>query len=197
MSAVDLPPLVGLIGTTRTAFRMRRGGRRLAIAATIVTAAGWALTWWMINQGGEWLAAHRARNVAPYAVAPVALALVAGVGLLVRTARVWIDGGGVRWGWKGLHVRMEVDRLRCAEIYRDGVALVATKGSRWFLAARDWDNFDLLAREIERAGMPVTHAPRRAPIRARLQSYGLVLDTMMVATILGTLIVVLGAAGLR
>jgi hypothetical protein len=91
---------------------------------------------------------------------------------------------------------MELERLRSAELYRDGVALVATRGSRWFLAARDWDRFELLAREIERAGMPVSHEPRRAPLRARMQSYGLVLDAMMLGTIVGTLFAVLGAASL-
>jgi len=190
VSAVDLPPVIGLVGTTRAAFRARAGGRRLAIAATIATVLGWAVTWYFLR-GRTWRP-----GAATYAVLPIALVAVAGVGLAVRTARIWIDGGGVRWGWRGLHVRMEVERLACAELYRDGVALVARKGSRWFLAARDWDRFEVLAREIERSGMPVQHRDRRAPFRARLQSYGRVLDGLMVLTILGTLWEVAMASGL-
>jgi hypothetical protein len=193
VSAVDIPPLVGLIGTTHTAFRMRRGGRRLAIAATVTCALGWALCWWLLSKV-PWF---YWKSAALYGVLPVAMFAVAAVGLAVRTARVWIDGGGVRWGWRGLHVRMEVERLACAEVYTDGVALRAKKGSRWFLAARDWDQFELLAREIERAGMPVSRQERRAPQRARVQSYGLVLDAMMLGTIVATLVAVLGAASLR
>lgn len=192
MSAVDIPPVIGLVGSNSAAFRMRRGGRRLAIAATLVTAAGWALAWWMISQRGSWF--YGSRSNAPYAVLPIALFAVAAVGLTVRTARIWIDGGGVRWGWRSLNVRMEVERLRCAEVYTDGVGLVAQKGSRWFLAARDWDRFEVLAREIERAGMPVAQLGTRAPLRARLQSYGRVLDGMMITTILATLVVVFGAS---
>jgi hypothetical protein len=188
VSAIDIPPVIGLVGTTRASFRARSGGRRLAIAAMIATIIGWALSWYLL----------RGRTYRPgaatYAVMPIALFAVAGVGLAVRTARIWIDGGGVRWGWRGLHVRMEVERLAKAELYLDGVALVAKKGSRWFLAARDWDRFDVLAREIERSGMPVSHEPRRAPFRARLQSYGRVLDGLMILTILGSLLEIVAAS---
>lgn len=188
MSAVDLPPVIGLVGTTRAAFRSRPGGRRFAIAAMIATVIGWALSWYLL----------RGRTYRPesalYAVMPIALFAVACVGLAVRTARIWIDGGGVRWGWRGLHVRMELERLAQVEVYTDGIGLRAKKGSRWFLAARDWDRFDVLIREIERAGMPTRHAHRRAPLRARLQSYGRVLDGMMVLAILGACYEVLGAS---
>ena len=181
--------MIGLVGTTRASFRARRSGRRIASAAVIVTGIGWAFAWWML----------RGRPLRPeaaiIAVLPIALFAVACVGLAVRTARVWIDGGGVRWGWRGLHVRMETERLDRAELYADGVALVARRGSRWFLAERDWDRFDVLGREVERSGMRVERKPGRAPLRARLQSYGRVLDGMMLATIAGTIIELVLASG--
>jgi hypothetical protein len=193
VTAVDLPPVIGLVGTARAAFRARPGGRRLALIATIVTAIGLALTWWMLfKQPREW----RRAGMVTYAVLPIAIFLFAAVGLAVRTARVWIDGGGVRWGWRGLHVRMEVERLAAAEIYTDGVALAAKKGSRWFLAARDWDRFDVLARELARAGLPVKPMTGRAPFRARLQSYGRVLDGLMLLTIAIALFEVFAVANL-
>jgi hypothetical protein len=193
VTAVDLPPVIGLVGTSRAAFRARPGGRRLAIIATIVTAIAWAIAWWLLfKQPREW----RRPGMVTYAVLPIAMFLFAGVGLAVRTARIWIDGGGVRWGWRGLHVRMEVERLDAAEIYTDGVALAAKKGSRWFLAARDWDRFEVLAREIERAGMPVRTMSGRAPFRARLQSYGRVLDGLMLLTIAVALFEIAAVASL-
>ena len=193
MTAVDIPPVIGLVGTSRAAFRARPGGRRLATIATIVTAIAWAITWWLLfRQPREW----RRPGMVTYAVLPIAMFLFAGVGLAVRSARIWIDGGGVRWGWRGLHVRMEVERLAAAEVYTDGVALAAKKGSRWFLAARDWDRFDVLAREIERAGMPIKPMTGRAPFRARLQSYGRVLDGLMLLTIVIAVIEVFATASL-
>lgn len=190
MSAVDLPPVIGLVGTTRASFRARPGGRRLAIVATAATAVGWAASWYLLRNHF-----HRP-DAATYAVMPITLFAIACVGLAVRTARIWIDGGGVRWGWRGLHVRMEVDRLARVEVYTDGVGLVAKRGSRWFLAARDWDRFAALVREIERAGLPAERLDRRAPWRARLQSYGRVLDGLMVLTALGALYEVYATSGL-
>jgi hypothetical protein len=186
MSVLDLPPLLGLVGSAQSSFVARRGGRVLAGVATAVAAGCWAITWLTLRGGAG---ADRTR-VAALAVAPVALFAVASVGLAVRTARIWIDAGGVRWGWRSLHVRMERERLARAEIYRDGVGLVAKKGSRWFLAARDWSRFELMTREIERAGMPIERIDGRAPFRARLQSYGRVLDSMMIATMIASLAVV-------
>lgn len=196
MTAVDIPPVIGLVGTTRAAFRARPGGRRLALIATIFTAIAWGLTWWIVIANGRQHHWVKSTTTAAYMVLPIAIFLFAGVGLAVRTARIWIDGGGVRWGWRGLHVRMEIERLDCAEIYADGVALAAKKGSRWFLAARDWDRFDVLAREIERAGMPIKTVAGRAPLRARLQSYGRVLDGMMIVTMLIAVGEVLAAGSL-
>jgi hypothetical protein len=190
VSAVDLPPVIGLVGTTRASFRARPGGRRLAMIAMVASIAGWAISWYLLRNR------FHSREAAMFAVMPITLFAVAGLGLAVRSARIWIDGGGVRWGYRGLHVRMEVERLVRVELYTDGVGLVAKKGSRWFLAARDWDRFELLTRELERSGMPIERRPRRAPLRARLQSYGRVLDGMMILTTLGALYEILAASSL-
>jgi hypothetical protein len=117
---------------------------------------------------------------------------VAGVGLAVRRARVAIDPDGIRWGWTWAGFRMARARLTRADVFVDGVALVSRRGS-WFLSARDWDRFDALVRALARAGYPTAEHDHRAPFRARLQSYGRVLDTLLVLA-MAAAAAILGAA---
>jgi len=81
-----------------------------------------------------------------------------------------------------------------AHVYGDGVTLEARRGSWWFLAARDWERFDALVRQVRRAELPVRDHVGRAPLRARLQSYGRFLDAMLVVAIAGALAVLVWAS---
>jgi hypothetical protein len=134
---------------------------------------------------------HRHPNATLFVLAMTCVA-VAGTGLAVRTARVAIDPDGVRWGWSWAGFRMARARMKRADVYGDGVALVARAGS-WFLAARDWDHFDALVRALERAGLPTVVHDGRAPWRARVQSYGRFLDALLVLAMAGAA-ALLGAA---
>ena len=191
MSAVDVPVHQGLGGRLAGVFAARPGPRRLA---------GFAARW--VLGGGAIAAALAARrpwhpNAVTLVVAALMFAGFAAVGLAVRRARVTIDAGGVRWGWSWLGFRMERDRIRRVDIYRDAIAIrPARRGSAWFLAARDWDRFDALTLAVERSGMPVVRHDRGAPLGARLQSYGRVLDGLLILTILGTALLVAAALGL-
>jgi hypothetical protein len=81
-----------------------------------------------------------------------------------------------------------------AHVYRDGVAIEAKRGSWWFLAARDWERFDALVRQLRRAELPVRDHDGRAPLRARMQSYGRFLDGLLVVSVLAAIGVALWAA---
>ncbi len=70
-----------------------------------------------------------------------------------------------------------------AELFVDGVALRARRGSTWFLARRDWARFDALGRALADSGLPCASHAGRAPLTARLQSYGRILDGLMIAAI--------------
>jgi hypothetical protein len=74
------------------------------------------------------------------------------------------------------------------------VALEARRGSWWFLAARDWDRFDAIVRQLRRAELPLTDHDRTAPLRARLQSYGRFLDLLLVGTITASVVVAVWAS---
>jgi hypothetical protein len=74
------------------------------------------------------------------------------------------------------------------------VALEARRGSWWFLAARDWERFDALVRQLRRAALPLTEHERTAPLRARLQSYGRALDLMLAGTIAASAVVAVWAS---
>lgn len=191
MSATDVPVHLGLGGRVAGQFEARPWPRRLAQLAVRYTAVAGAVA----------LAVARRRQLEPLlpAVAIMAMVMlsVTLVGLAVRRARVTVEAGGVRWGWSWLGVRMDRDRLRGVAIYRDAIALVPRRGSTWFLSARDWDRFDALARAVARAGLPVETHDRDAPWRARLQSYGRVLDGLLIAAMVGATVLIAVAATAR
>jgi hypothetical protein len=133
------------------------------------------------------------RHASTQVVLPVAFAACALVGFAVRRARVAITRDGVRWGWNALAFTQSADRIATAHVYRDGVALEARRGAWWFIAARDWERFDALVRQLRRVHLPIEEHEGAAPLRARLQSYGRFLDGLLVMSVLGTLAVLLWA----
>jgi hypothetical protein len=189
VSALDLPPGLGLTGTPLAEFCAPPRARRLAVIAVIVAIALGALAWYLALQPPV-----RRLPRASQLVAPVALALLALLGLAIRSARLAVTRDGVRWGWSALGFHQPASRIVRAHVYRDGVALEARRGTWWFLAARDWERYDALVRQLRRAGLPIADHDRTAPLRARLQSYGRFLDAMMVFAIVASIVIVVWAA---
>jgi len=188
VSAVDLPPGIGLVGAPLGIFHAPPGSRRLA-AATLAASLGLgALTWYFVSRH-PW-----SRGASLQITLPVAFAAFALIGTAVRGARLSVTRDGVRWGWSSFAFHQEAGRIRCAHIYRDGVALEARRGSWWFLAARDWERFDALVRQLRRAALPLADHDREAPLRARLQSYGRVLDLLLAGTIAASAVVAVWAS---
>jgi len=188
VSVIDLPPGIGLTGTPLGTFRAPRGARRLAIIALVVSAVLGAVTWYLVSRH-PWR-----RGSSVQITLPVAFAALALLGLAVRHARIAVTRDGVRWGWSSLGFHQQAARIKCAHIYRDGVALEARRGAWWFLAARDWDRFEALVRQLRRAELPLEDHDRAAPLRARLQSYGRFLDLMLVGTIVASVAVTVWAS---
>jgi hypothetical protein len=188
MSAIDLPPGIGLVGTPLGTFRSPLRARVLAWVALAIAAGFGALTW-MFALRHPWRDGASTQFVLP--IAFVALAVL---GLAVRLARIAVTRDGVRWGWRSFGFHQGAARIVVAHIYRDGVALEAKRGSWWFLAARDWDRFEALVRQLRRAELPLRDHTGRAPLRARLKSYGRFLDGMLLVAIAGALIVLVWAS---
>jgi hypothetical protein len=188
MSALDLPPGMGLIGTPLGTFRAPGRARSAAAIATLVVVVLGAITWALVARHP-----YR-RSASTQVVLPVAFAACAGLGLLVRRARVAITRDGVRWGWTAFGFHQPASRIATAHIYADGIALEARRGSWWFIAARDWDRFDALVRQLRRAELPLSDHVGKAPLRARLQSYGRFLDLLLLGSVIGAAAVMLWAA---
>ena len=188
MTAVDLPPGIGLRGTALAMFRAPRGARRLAWFALIAVIVLGGTTWGFVSRHPYHH--HSSTQV----VLPVAFAMFALLGFIVRSARLEVTRDGVRWGWSSLNFSQDASRLKCAHVWRDGVTLESKRGGTWFLGARDWDRFDALVRQLRRVELPFEEHPRKAPLRARLQSYGRFLDGLLVGSMVAAFGVMLWAA---
>jgi hypothetical protein len=190
MSATDVPVHAGLGGRIAGEFAARPAQRRLATwAARWVTLVGSIALGLALRKPFE-------PSATTIVVSTLMFAGFALVGLAVRRARVTVDAGGVRWGWDWLGFRLERDRIRAVDVYRDAIAFRQRRGSTWFLTAWDWERFDALVLSVERSGLALTRNDRRAPLGARLQSYGRVLDGLLVLTIVGVAVMVALAATL-
>jgi hypothetical protein len=187
MSAVDLPPGIGLVGTPLGTFRAPSRARRLAGASLATVVVLGAITW-----AAVWRHPYRWHASTQF-VLPIAFTAFSLLGFAVRRARIAISRDGVRWGWASLGFTQEASRIVTAHVYRDGVSLQARRGSWWFLAARDWERFDALVRQLRRAELPVSEHDGKAPLRARLQSYGRFLDGLLVASMIAAFGVMLWA----
>ncbi len=188
MSALDLPPGIGLLGTALATFDSPRASRRRAAISLVIVSVLLVITWYLVSK-------HPWRyNASTQVVLPVAFALFTGLALAIRLARLAVTRDGVRWGWASLGFTQPASRIACAHVFSDGVALEAHRGSRWFLAARDWDRFDTLVRQLRRAELPMRDHEGKAPLRQRLQSYGRFLDALVIASVLGAIAVALWAA---
>lgn len=189
MSAVDAPPGLDFAGRGEGEFRARPRARRLASAVFFYVLVSSSLAFAMA-------ARHPFRPGAEFAlVLPLMCISVAGLGFAVRRARLHVSAAGIRWGWTNLGFRIGPARIRGLSVYRDAVAVRPTRGSLWYLSAKDWDRFDEVAPSLRRARLQLREIDRRAPWRSRLQSYGTVLDLLLVLSALASTLMALVAVG--
>jgi hypothetical protein len=188
VSAVDAPPGVAFAGRAAGELCARPRARRLARAVLVYVVGAGAAT---LALAGRKLGAPMVELLL---VAPLVTMSIAAIGFAVRSARLRIDRDGVRWGWDVIGFRMRRARLARARIFRDAVALTPRRGSTWYLSARDWQPFDDVGRAMRRAELPFERHDRRAPLTARLQGYGLVLDLMLLGTALAATLALATAA---
>jgi hypothetical protein len=185
VSVVDIPPGIGLRGTALGLYRAPMRARRLArISLALVVVFGGA-TWAVVGRHPY----HR--HASAQIVLPFAFALFALLGFIVRSARLEVTRDGVRWGWDAINFTQSASRIACAHVWRDGVTLETKRKNTWFLGARDWDRFDALVRQLRRAELPVQEHATKAPLRARMQSYGRFLDGLLVGSVVSAAFVTL------
>jgi hypothetical protein len=188
MPAIDLPPGIGLRGTALGRFRAPTRARWLARISLIAVVVLGGTAWGFVSRHPY----HR--HASTQVVLPVAFGMFALLGFIVRSATLEVTRDGVRWGWESLSFTQDAGRLKRAHVWRDGITLQSKRGGTWFLGARDWDRFDALVRQLRRVELPFEDHAEKAPLRARMQSYGRFLDALLVGSMLATFAVMLWAA---
>lgn len=189
MSAIDAPPGLAFAGEAAGEFVAKPRPKRLA-----------RRVFWFVVALGAFTIGLAARKIyMPFAevflVAPLVCMSIAGVGYAVRRARLRIDQDGIRWGWRIAGFRMGMDRMKSVTAYRDAIAVKPRRGSTWYLSERDWDRFDAVVVALRKAQIPFEVEDRRAPLAARLQSYGMVLDLLLVITAFGAVLALAAVYG--
>jgi hypothetical protein len=188
VSAVDLPPGIGLVGTPLATFEAPVRSRRIAMGAVIIVGALLVLTWYFVSK--HWWRWHASTQ----AVLPVAFLMFVLLAWAVRSARLSVTRDGIRWGWTSLSFTQPRAAIVSAHVYADGVALEAKRGSKWFLSARDWARFEQLVRQLKRAELPTVEYEGNAPLRQRMQSYGRFLDGLVVSSVIAAFAVCVWAS---
>lgn len=188
MSVVDAPPGRDFAGPAVGEFRSRRGPFRLARAVFILCLIDAVITW-VLTKSSPALWGRTGLYILP-----VVCISIAGVGLAVRSAVVRIDAGGILWGWGQLGFRIGPARIKTLHYYERGMAVIRDSGAPWYLARHDWDRFEEVPKVCEDAGLELERREGRAPLRAQMQAYGVVLDGLMVLTLLGSGMLVAFAA---
>src|ERR1700709_10230 len=119
MTALDLPPGIGLVGTPLGVFRAPARARRLPWISVVVVVVLGALTWYAVSRHPyRW---HSSTQI----VLPVAFLAFTGLGVLVRSASVTVTRDRVRWGWEALGFHQPASRIARAHVYHDGLAMQA------------------------------------------------------------------------
>ena len=161
-------------------FRAPRRSRRLAVATFIYVAAVGAVTF--VRSGSAEHIMYAGETAAALGmVLPLFCATVAFVIFAVRLAALAVDDGGVSWGIGFLAFRMRAAVVSGCRIYRDAVA-VTRRGRRftWYVCARDYTPFAEVVAAFRRSRLPLEEDGGPAPLAARLQSYGLAVDLLLV-----------------
>src|SRR3954462_11882112 len=122
MSALDLPPGIGLVGTPLGTFLAPGRARRAAAIALIAIVVLGAITWVLVSRHP-----YR-RSSSTQVVMPIAFAAFAGLGLAGGRARVGLPPDGGRVGWTASGFPQPFSRIATPHLYGDGVALEARRG---------------------------------------------------------------------
>ena len=114
-------------------------------------------------------------------IVPLFCTTVALVVLGVRMAGLTVDDGGVSWGMGLIAFRLRAPAIESCRLYRDAVA-VTRRGRRftWYVCARDYGPFPEVVGAFRRSRLPLVEDGGPAPLAARLQSYGLAIDFLLV-----------------
>jgi hypothetical protein len=174
MSAVTVSPAI-----SSRAFRASRRTRVFSVLTLLWVVAVGLRTVFAATANAT-LRADGEAAAATALVGSLFCAIVAALGAAVRYAGLRVDADGVSWGWTQIGFTLRASSLRAARLYRDAIALVPRRGmTTWCLGESDWHPFAEVKDAFRRSGLPLEEHPGRAPLLAKLQSYGTPLNVIL------------------
>jgi len=169
------------------------GARRLAVIAFLYTLGVGGVVF--VRSGRPDFIIREGESAAALGmIVPLFCITVALVVLGVRLAALTVDDSGVSWGMGLLAFRLRVAVIESCRVYRDAVA-VTRRGRRftWYVCARDYGPFPEVLAAFRRSRLPCLEDGGAAPLAARLQSYGLAIDFLLVVDALAVTAVFVAA----
>jgi len=188
VSVVDAPPGMDFAGPAAGEFRARTRPKRLARFVFFACLVDGVITYLLAQRN------FYSPGTTILFVGPLFCLSIAGVGYAIRSARIRVDEGGVHWGWQNMGFRLGKARIQNVRYFDGALAIEAKRGSVWYLSKYDWERYNTFPRAFEKAKLPLTREGGRAPLRARLQGYGVVLDALMVGALFGSALLLFYAA---
>jgi len=193
VSAQDCPPGMSLSALARHEFAAKTYAKRLAwlIFAAVLFVSGATIYFIGKNMYMD--------QASVFLAGPLFCFLVAGLGVLIRSAKLRFFTDRIQWSLPYFEFSLPVAKLSKVVAYGQTIAFEPRKGSTWFISDRDWNEFNKVPDALASCGFEVeSKTDEPIPWKARVQSYGLVLDGLLVVNLLaciGLLFIVMNLNG--
>lgn len=181
MGAVDCPPGLTLAGLARFEFGAKSYAKKLAWTVFVSVVVISVVT---VHYIGKNFSLDKASVVL---AGPLFCFMIATLGIVVRSAKLRFFEDRIQWSIPYLQFSMQRAKLKSVLSYKNTLAFVAQKGSSWFVTDRDWKEFAMMQDALLSCGYEVSSKEeKKTPLKAKLQSYGHVLDGLLVLNLLAS-----------
>ena len=181
MGAVDCPPGLTLSGLARFEFEAKSYAKKLAwvVFVSVVVVSG--ATVYFIGKN------FNLDKASVVLAGPLFCFMIAALGVVIRSAKLRIFEEKIQWSIPYFQFALPKEKVANVVSYTNTLAFVAQKGSSWFVTERDWKEFPRMEDAVTSCGYQVSSKKsEKTPLKAKMQSYGHVLDALLVCNLMAS-----------